>query len=209
MEYENPQLISDLFFMLNASQDLEKNISQAKINASVGNEKNKLLEKINLESEIKKLKSSLSSFEENYGYISPYHDDILTTKKDKKISKILTKEISNKIYELHEKKYYNDCYDLWSLYDMKPLYDISGEENFEILRHLTKVKDAYLKRKKIINNLEKFNYFDDNNYTFETGINFENNKNDIIKDNKKRKDINIINQNNESFRTHNYHENIN
>ena len=55
MEYENPQLISDLFFMLNASQDLEKNISQAKINASVGNEKNKLLEKINLESEIKKL----------------------------------------------------------------------------------------------------------------------------------------------------------
>ena len=92
---------------------------------------------------------------------------------------------------------------------MKPLYDISGEENFEILRHLTKVKDAYLKRKKIINNLEKFNYFDDNNYTFETGINFENNKNDIIKDNKKRKDINIINQNNESFRTHNYHENIN
>ena len=199
MEYENPQLISDLFFMLNASQDLEKNISQAKINASVGNEKNKLLEKINLESEIKKLKSSLSSFEENYGYISPYHDDILTTKKDKKISKILTKEISNKIYELHEKKYYNDCYDLWSLYDMKPLYNISAEENFEILRHLTKVKDAYLKRKKIINNLEKFNYFDDNNYTFETGINFENNKNDIIKDNKKRKDIIIINQNNESF----------
>ena len=53
--------------------------------------------------------------------------------------------------------------------------------NFEVLRHLTKVKDEFLQRKNILNNLDKLNYFDDNNYQFETGINFELDNNSNIK----------------------------
>ena len=86
-------------------------------------------------------------------------------------------EISQKIYELYQNKYYNDCYDLWNLFDMKPLLNLSAKENFEILRHLTKVRDEYINRKNILDNLNKFNFFDDNNYQFETGINFEINNN--------------------------------
>ncbi len=176
MEFEDPQLISDLFFMLNASQDLSQNFNQSQLLNTANNKtKNKLLENINLELEIKNLKKSLSSFEETYGYNSPYHDDIIAKKNEKKVVKKITMEISQKIYELYQKKYYNDCYDLWNLFDMKPLLNLSSEENFEMLRHLTKVKDEYLKRKDILENLEKFNYFDDNNYNFETGIKFDNN----------------------------------
>ena len=173
MEFEDPQLISDLFFMVNASQDLSQNFNQSQIpNLENKATKDRLFENINLESEVKNLKQSLFSFEENNGYISPYHDDIIRKKKEKKVSKKLTMEISEKIYELYQKKYYNDCYDLWSLYDRKPLLNLSAKENFEILRHLTKVRDEYLQRKNILNNLDKINYFDDNNYQFETGINF-------------------------------------
>ena len=176
MDLENPQLISDLFFMLNASQDLSKNFEQHQIlNSSNKTTKNKLLENINLESEINNLKQSLSSFEENYGYNSPYHDDIMRKKKEKKLPKKLTMELSQKIYELYQNKYYNDCYELWNLFDLKPLLNISSKENFEILRHLTKVRDEYINRKNILDNLDQFNYFDDNNYQFDTGINFDNN----------------------------------
>ena len=174
MEFEDPQLITDLFFMVNASQDLSQNFSQSQIpNIENKATKDRLLENINLESEVKNLKQTLLSFEENNGYISPYHDDIISKKNEKKVVKKLTIEISEKIYELYQKKYYNDCYDLWSLYDRKPLLNISAKENFEILRHLTKVRDEYLQRKNILNNLENINYFDDNNYQFETGINFD------------------------------------
>ena len=159
--------------MVNASQDLSQNFNQSQIpNLENKATKDRLFENINLESEVKNLKQSLFSFEENNGYISPYHDDIISKKKEKKVSKKLTMEISEKIYELYQKKYYNDCYDLWSLYDRKPLLNLSAKENFEILRHLTKVRDEYLQRKNILDNLDKINYFDDNNYQFETGINF-------------------------------------
>ena len=182
MEIENPQLISDLFFMLNASQDISQNFNQFQLqNSTNKSKKNKLLENINLSTEVKNLKQSLSNFEENYGYNSPYHDDIINKKKEKKVSKKLSIEISQKIYELYLKKYYNDCYDLWNIFELKPLLNISAKENFEMLRHLTKVRDEYLERKNILNNLDKFNYFDDHNYQFETGINFESNKNDNIK----------------------------
>ena len=66
---------------------------------------------------------------------------------------------------------------------MKPLLNLSSKENFEMLRHLTKIKDEFLIRKKILSNLDKFNFFDDNNYQFETGIDFNLNKNDINKRN--------------------------
>ena len=57
MEFEDPQLISDLFFMLNASQDLSQNFNQLQLPNTANNKtKNKLFEKINLESEIKNLK---------------------------------------------------------------------------------------------------------------------------------------------------------
>ena len=91
--------------------------------------------------------------------------------------------MSEKIFELYQQKYYNDCYDLWSLYDKKPLLNLSAKENFEVLRHLTKVKDEYLQRKNILNNLDKLNYFDDNNYQFETGINFDLDRNNNTKKN--------------------------
>ena len=178
MDLENPQLISDLFFMLNASQDVSQNFNQHQIqNSSNKATKSKLLENINLENEIKNLKQSLTSFEETYGYNSPYHDDIMSKKNEKKVPKKITMEISQKIYELYQNKYYNDCYDLWNLFDMKPLLNLSAKENFEILRHLTKVRDEYINRKNILDNLDKFNFFDDNNYQFETGINFEINNN--------------------------------
>ena len=173
MEFENPQLISDLFFMVNASQDLSQDFKQSQIpNISNKSTKNKILENINLETEVINLKQALSSFEENNGYISPYHDDIMNKIKEKKGKEKITMEISEKIYELYQNKYYNDCYDLWNLYNLKPLLNLSPKENFEILRHLTKIKDEYLQRKNILNNAEKFNFFDDNNYKFETGINF-------------------------------------
>ena len=191
MEIENPQLISDLFFMLNASQDISQNFNQFQLqNSTNKSKKNKLLENINLSTEVKNLKQSLSNFEENYGYNSPYHDDIINKKKEKKVSKKLSIEISQKIYELYLKKYYNDCYDLWNIFELKPLLNISAKENFEMLRHLTKVRDEYLERKNILNNLDKFNYFDDHNYQFETGINFESNKNDNIKNYKSNDEIN-------------------
>ena len=194
MDLENPQLISDLFFMLNASQDLSQNFQQHQIqNSSNKATKNKLLENINLENEINNLKQSLSSFEENYGYNSPYHDDIMRKKKEKKTPKKLTMELSQKIYELYQNKYYNDCYELWNLFDMKPLMNLSSKENFEILRHLTKVRDEYINRKNILDNLDKFNYFDDNNYQFDTGINFDvdiNNKQNLRNNIKNNNEIN-------------------
>ena len=184
MELEDPQLITDLFFMVNASQDHSKNINLSHIpNIENKDAKNRLLENFNLESEIKNLKQTLLSFEENYGYISPYHEDIINKKKEKKGEKKLTMEMSEKIFELYQQKYYNDCYDLWSLYDKKPLLNLSAKENFEVLRHLTKVKDEYLQRKNIVNNLDKLNYFDDNNYQFETGINFDLDRNNNTKKN--------------------------
>ena len=189
MEIENPQLISDLFFMLNASQDVSENFKQYQL-PNIKNEstKNKLLENISLETEIKNLKQTLSSFEEKYGYLSPYHYDIINKKKEKKIPQKITMDISEKIYELYKNKYYIDCYDLWSLYNLKPLLNLSLKENFEILRHLTKIKDEYLQRKNILNNLDNFNFLDDNHYQFETGINFDLNKRD-----------NIINKRNENI----------
>ena len=184
MEIENPQLISDLFFMVNSSEDVSKNFRKYRIpNIKDKSTKNKLLENINLETEVKNLKQTLSSFEENNGYISPYHEDIINKKKEKKVPKKITVDISEKVYELYKNKYYLDCYDLWSLYNMKPLLNLSSKENFEMLRHLTKIKDEFLIRKKILSNLDKFNFFDDNNYQFETGIDFNLNKNDINKRN--------------------------
>ena len=177
MEIENPQLITDLFFMLNASQDTSENFKQYQL-PNIKNEstKSKLLENISLETEIKNLKQTLSSFEEKYGYLSPYHDDIINKKKEKKVPQKITMDISEKIYELYKNKYYIDCYDLWSLYNLKPLLNLSPKENFEILRHLTKIKDEYLQRKNILNNLDNFNFLDDNHYQFETGISFDLNK---------------------------------
>ena len=188
MEIKNPQLISDLFFMLNASEDLSENFNQSQL-PNIKNEstKSKLLENINLETEIKNLKQTLSSFEENYGYISPYHDDIINKKREKKVPQKITMDISEKIYELYKNKYYIDCYELWKLYNLKPLLNLSSKENFEILRHLTKIKDEYLQRKNILRNLDNFNFLDDNNYQFETGINFDLNKSD----NKNKRNENI------------------
>ena len=96
----------------------------------------------------------------------------------------MTLDISQKINELYENKYYNDCYDLWNIYGFKPLLHLSPEENYELLRHLTKIKDDLYRRKYILKNLDNYNLFNDYNCYFETGISFRN-----IKD-KENKDIN-------------------
>ena len=190
MENENGQNTTDLFYMTNAQKELFNNlISQNKNinNSNISIDKNyiynynvkdkykfkDLKNNTNLETEVENLKISLASFEEKYGYISPYHDDIINKLKEKKQSHNLTIEISQKIYELYQKKYYNDCYDLWSIFGFKPLPYLSPEENYEILRHLTKVRDDFCRRKNLLKNLENFNLFNDNNYNFETGISFK------------------------------------
>ena len=177
----------DLFYMINAGKELEKNLisssdklpNKKSIKNNVDDNKNK-----NLEKEVNKLKNSLEFFEEKFGYISPYHDDIINKKKEKKVIQNLTLDISQKINELYENKYYNDCYDLWNIYGFKPLLHLSPEENYELLRHLTKIKDDLYRRKYILKNLDNYNLFNDYNCYFETGISFKN-----IKD-KENKDIN-------------------
>jgi hypothetical protein len=199
----------DLFYMINAGKELEKNLmsssdklSNKQLNKNnIDDNKNK-----NLEKEVKKLKNSLEFFEEKFGYISPYHDDIINKKKEKKVIQSLTLDISQKIYELYENKYYNDCYDLWNIYGFKPLLHLSPEENYEILRHLTKIKDDLYRRKYILKNLDNFNVFNDYNCYFETGISFRN-----IKD-KENKDLNPkenYNNNSAYFQSSNNNNNIN
>ena len=213
MENENSKTTTDLFYMINAQKELVNNlIAQNKSinidnnnNSSINNnfnDKNKyksnisknLKDTTNLEAEVENLKISLNSFEENYGYISPYHDDIVNKLKEKKQSHNLTIEISQKIYELYQKKYYNDCYDLWSIFGFKPLPYLSLEENYEILRLLTKVRDDFCRRKNLLKNLESFNLFNDNNYSFETGISFK-----LIRANKNSKSKTSFFNNNKSF----------
>ena len=196
-EEAHSKSITDLLFMINASNELKKDlapdqnmINNNKIDIINKDYQNRIKENNDLKKEVETLKNTIISFEENYGYISPYHDDIINKLKEKKGNQILTNEISQKIYELYQHKYYNDCYDLWNIFELKPLLNISAKENFEMLRHLTKVRDEYLERKNILNNLDKFNYFDDHNYQFETGINFESNKNDNIKNYKSNDEIN-------------------
>ena len=169
MENENSQTTADLFYMINAQKELFNNlIDQSKsINISIDKKYNynvkdnykfkDLKNNTNLETEVENLKISLTSFEENYGYVSPYHEDIINKLKEKKQSHNLTIEISQKIYELYQKKYYNDCYDLWSIFGFKPLLYLSPEENYEILRHLTKVRDDFCRRKNLLKNLELSN----------------------------------------------------
>ena len=234
MENENSQTTTDLFYMINAQKELFNNlIDQSKsINSkNISIDKNynynvkdnykfkDLKNNTNLETEVENLKISLTSFEENYGYVSPYHDDIINKLKEKKQSHNLTIEISQKIYELYQKKYYNDCYDLWSIFGFKPLLYLSPEENYEILRHLTKVRDDFCRRKNLLKNLENFNLFNDNNYNFETGISFKNirtnknpktktsffnNNNSIYNESAIKNDIDInINVSNNNNRTYN------
>ena len=186
-ENKNNQIIKDLFFMINAEKQLNNNLNiPHKIhinnnksnniyneNIKINNFSKELKENKDLENEVKNLKNILITFEENYGYISPYHDDIINKLKEKKGIQNLTNEISQKIYELYQNKYYTDCYDLWSIYGFKPLLKLSPEENYEILRHLTQVKDELFNRKNLINNLDNFNIFNDNNGYFDTGILFK------------------------------------
>jgi len=217
MENENTQTTTDLFYMINAQKELfndlinqSKNININNNNISIdknynynyydnniskSNKFNGLKNNTNLETEVENLKISLKSFEENYGYVSPYHDDIINKLKEKKQSHNLTIEISQKIYELYQKKFYNDCYDLWSIFSFKPLPYLSPEENYEILRHLTKVRDDFCRRKNLLKNLENFNLFNDNNYNFETGISFK-----PIRTNKNTKNkTSFFNNNNNNY----------
>ena len=210
-ENKNSQALTDLFYMLNAGKELEKNFISPNINKSINyinkekennNNKENQNNNIDLKKEVIELKNTIITFEEKYGYNSPYHDDIINKLKQKKGIQNLTNEIAQKIIELYENKYYNDCYDLWNIYGFKPLFIITPEENYEILRHLTKVKNELYKRKKLLNNLENFNLFNDNsNVYFETGFSFKqiNNKN-LNNENNFSKKNNI---NNESFKTYN------
>ena len=179
-EEAHSKSITDLLFMINTSNELKKDlnpdqnmINNNKIDIINKDYQNRIKENNDLKKEVETLKNTIISFEENYGYISPYHDDILNKLKEKKGNQILTNEISQKIYELYQHKYYNDCYDLWSVYGFRPLKNKSSEDNYEILRHLTKVKDELYRRKYILNNLDNFNLFNDNNLYFETGIFFK------------------------------------
>ena len=221
-ENKNSQILTDLFYMLSSGKALEKNYvspNDNPINRYINydfNEKDNndfLTNKnnnIDLKKEIQELKNIILSFEEKYGYNSPYHDDIVNKLKEKNRIQELTIDISQKIYELYENKFYNDCYDLWNLYGFKPLCNISPEENYEILRLLTKTKNELCRRKILLNNIEKFNIFNDSNVKFETGISFR--QINGIKNLKNNDGINTNennfcklknNINNESFKTYN------
>ena len=183
MENINAQEVTDLFYMINAGKELENNLISENKNENEKDTNNKTINKNhndnknkNLEKEVKKLKNSLEFFEEKYGYVSPYHDDIINKMKEKKVCQSLSLDISQKIYELYENKYYNDCYDLWNIYGLKPLLHLSPEENYEMLRHLTKIRDDLIRRKYILQHLDNYNVFNDYNCYFETGISFRQNK---------------------------------
>ena len=172
----NAQMLNDLTYMINAEKELYKEISDEnkKIKNFIVEEKPKDSgENISLEKEVKNLKNYLTSFEEKNGFISPYHDDIINKMKSRKVIQKMSSEISQLIYEFYQKKYFLDCYDLWSLYGFKLLLNITPEENFEMLRHLTKVKDDLIKHKYIMNNLENFNYFDDYDFEFKNELEFD------------------------------------
>ena len=202
-EQEYNKSITELFYMINAAKELNKNSisSQNLINS------NKYKDNKDLEKEIQELKNKIISFEEKYGYFSPFHDDIINKLKIKKGKQILTDEISQKIYELYKNKYYIDCYDLWSIYGFQQLINISPDNNYEVLRHLTKIRDELYRRKYILDNLDNFNLFDDDNLYFETGLFFKSIhkdkhlKNGDFYNNKNIK--NILNIKNEISKTYN------
>ena len=171
------QELIDLFYMIKAGKELETKFIPKKKTKIINNKEKKenkrqIQPHSPLEKEVNDLKNAILSFEEKYGYISPYHDDIVRKLNEKKTVKKITADISKKIMELYQKKYYNDCYDLWSIYEFKPLLGVSPEENFEILRNLTKVKDEISQRKNLIDNLDNYNLFNENNTFFEDGIFF-------------------------------------
>ena len=103
---KNSQTLSDLFYMLNAGKELEKNYfspNNKSINRYINyinkeKEKNESMinknNNNNLKEEIEELKNTIISFEEKYGYNSPYHDDIINKLKEKQSIKDLTIEIS-------------------------------------------------------------------------------------------------------------------
>ena len=171
------QELTDLFYMIKAGKELETKFIPKKKTKIINNKEKKenkrqIQPHSPLEKEVNDLKNAILSFEEKYGYISPYHDDIVRKLNEKKTVKKMTADISKKIMELYQKKYYNDCYDLWSIYEFKPLLGVPPEENFEILRNLTKVKDEISQRQNLIDNLDNYNLFNENNTFFEDGIFF-------------------------------------
>lgn len=190
---QNKIQAEDLFLMLNVSKQLgaEINVVSQSINKTkstvpsttqkhedkndessqeilfLGNKNDKNVnKKIVLEKQIKDLKTCLINFESIYNFISPYHEDIQEKLKEKQKIQKIPEEITKKIKELYDNKYYLDCYNLWKIYAFQKLPNVPGKDNFEMFRHLTKIKDIFNYRDLILENLDKINIFSDLNYHF-------------------------------------------
>ena len=142
------------------------------INGNQGdeNEKNNLTEdrKI-LERQKRSLKYILSNLEKNYGFNSPYHEELSDTLPKKND---MNEEISNNIINLYSTKQFNLCYNLWRKYDFQLLLGINEERNFDMLNYLNKLRDRYERRIDQINKIKEINANSNNNKK-------ENNSNNI------------------------------
>lgn len=120
--------------------------------------------------EIENLTQAILNFEQNNGFNSDFHDDIMIKlSKNQKINK-MSLDISQKIYDLYSNKFYLDAYFLWKIYGFKQLLQVSPEENFAIFQHLANIMDNYYQIRNILKNIGEYDYFSENEMRFSKGL---------------------------------------
>ena len=169
---------------INKKKNINLNINNNNINI---NKEQKLLER-----QLRGLKSILGCLENNYGFTSPYHEEL---KKKFENEENMTEEISNQIIKLYYSKNFNLCYNMWKKYDFKMLLGVSPERSFDMLKYLNKIRDRYENRVHIIDSINKINLtnVDYNNYNNQSA--FISNYNNIsnYKDNSQLSNSDIYN----------------
>lgn len=169
---------------INKKKNINLNINNNNINI---NKEQKLLER-----QLRGLKSILGCLENNYGFNSPYHEEL---KKKFENEENMTEEISNQIIKLYYSKNFNLCYNMWKKYDFKLLLGVSPERSFDMLKYLNKIRDRYENRVHIIDSINKINLtnVDYNNYNNQSA--FISNYNNIsnYKDNSQLSNSDIYN----------------
>lgn len=170
---------------INKKKNINLNINNNNIN--INNKEQKLLER-----QLRGLKSILGCLENNYGFNSPYHEEL---KKKFENEENMTEEISNQIIKLYYSKNFNLCYNMWKKYDFKMLLGVSPERSFDMLKYLNKIRDRYENRVHIIDSINKINLtnVDYNNYNNQSA--FISNYNNIsnYKDNSQLSNSDIYN----------------
>ena len=170
---------------INKKKNINLNINNNNIN--INNKEQKLLER-----QLRGLKSILGCLENNYGFNSPYHEEL---KKKFENEENMTEEISNQIIKLYYSKNFNLCYNMWKKYDFKLLLGVSPERSFDMLKYLNKIRDRYENRVHIIDSINKINLtnVDYNNYNNQSA--FISNYNNIsnYKDNSQLSNSDIYN----------------